>query len=68
MCVWCISLSVCSVYFCVQLQVPLGVRFLSGRRAAPCHVVVSQELQAKHGDKAGDRGKHEKYMIIMPPH
>ncbi|CAM4555797.1 unnamed protein product [Leuciscus chuanchicus] len=46
------------------LRVPLCVRFLSGRWAAQCHVVVSQELQAKRGD----RGKHEKYMIIMPPH
>ncbi len=42
--------------------------FLSGRQAAPCHVVVSQELQAKRGDGEGDREKHEKYMIIMPPH
>lgn len=61
------GVSVCLCAVCV-LCVSLHVCFLSGRRAAPCHVVVSQELQAKRGDRAGDRGKHEKYMIIMPPH
>lgn len=61
------------VYFCFPVCViwcafSPCVRFLLGRRAALCHVVVSQELEAKCGDGAVDSGKPEKYMIITTPH